>query len=466
MNTTPSQNRAPFTLGEIAHLTSGRLSGDPEDRVWGVCTDTRALWQDAAFVALRGESFDAHDFLPQVVGRARVAIVARGYEAPAGLSLPLVRVEDPLRALGALARAHRERFSIPVGAITGSNGKSTTKELAASVFQAAFGRTLKTKGNLNNEIGLPLTLLGLEEGHRAACVELGMNHPGEIARLTEIARPQAGLVTCAQAVHLEGLGSVEAVARAKGELYFGLGEAGVAVVNAQDPRMVAEAERSGRPTLRFGGKGAEVALHRILGAGPEGIDFEVRFRGGEPKRVRLRLVGLHNVQNACAAMALGLALGAEEEALLQGIEEARGLPRRLELRRAPGGFIVLDDCYNANPASVAAALRAARSLSPRRLVAVLGDLLELGAYEREGHEEVGRVAAEAGVELLVAFGSRSRDTARTAREAGVPAILETEDADEALAWLRAQLREGDLLLIKASRGMRLERIADRLVEGA
>src|SRR5690606_4440669 len=181
-----------------------------------------------------------------------------------------------------------------------------------------------------NEIGLPLTLLRLDEGHRAACVEMGMNHPGEIARLTAIARPRAGLVTCAQAVHLEGLGSVEAVARAKGELYAGLEEDAVAVVNADDPRMVAEAERAGRAQLRFGGEGAEVALHRIVSQDHEGILFEVRLRGGAPRPVRLRLVGRHNVQNACAAMALGLALGADEDAVVHGIEAARGAPRRLE----------------------------------------------------------------------------------------------------------------------------------------
>src|SRR5690606_41639138 len=192
----------------------------------------RSLGARAALVPRRGDNLYAHDILPRAAGRAAVAIVRRGYEPPAGLELPLVRVEDPLVALGALARAHRERFSIPIGAITGSNGKTTTKELAASVFEAAFGRTLHTEGNLNNEIGLPLTLLRLDEGHRAACVEMGMNHPGEIARLTAIARPRAGLVTCAQAVHLEGLGSVEAVARAKGELYAGLEEDAVAVVNA------------------------------------------------------------------------------------------------------------------------------------------------------------------------------------------------------------------------------------------
>src|SRR5690606_36567476 len=343
MSAVPPPNRAAFTLGEIAALTGGYARGPAELRCEGVHTDTRTLPTGAAFVALRGAHFDAHDFLPSAAGRAALAIVRRGYEPPAGLDLPLVWVEEPLAALGALARAHRARFSIPLGAITGSNGKTTTKELAASVFEAAFGETLKTEGNLNNEIGLPLTLLRLDESHRAACVEMGMNHPGEIARLTAIARPRAGLVTCAPAVHLSGLGSGEGVARAKGELYAGLDEDAVAVVNADDPRMVEEARRAGRRTLSFGSEGADVALHRIVSAGREGIVFEVRLRGGEPRPVRLRLVGAHNVQNACAAMALGLALGAPEEAVVAGIEAARGVSRRLQLREAPGGVTVLDD---------------------------------------------------------------------------------------------------------------------------
>jgi len=469
MNTFPSRNEARFSLGEVAEIVSGDLCGPADRSVVGVGTDTRALWPGALFVALGGETFDGHAFVPAAAEKAAAAIVRKGFEPPAEIaSFPLVRVEDPLAALGALARAHRARFpSLPLGAITGSNGKTTTKELAASVLEAAFGETLKTEGNLNNEIGLPLTLLRLDESHRAACVEMGMNHPGEIARLTAIARPRAGLVTCAQAVHLSGLGSVEGVARAKGELYAGLDEDAVAVVNADDPRMVEEARRAGRRTLSFGSEGADVALHRIVSAGRGGIVFEVRLRGGEPRPVRLRLVGAHNVQNACAAMALGLALGAPEEAVVAGIEAARGVSRRLQLREAPGGVTVLDDCYNANPASAIAALRTGSELAPPgRLVAVLGDLLELGEYEERGHEEVGRAAAAVGTSALIAFGPRSRAIARAAREGGVAEILETEDAAEALAWLRARVKEGDLVLFKASRGMRLERIADPLVEGA
>lgn len=473
MNTTPSANRAPFHLGEVAEITGGRLlRGAPGDLAHGVGTDTRALWPQALFVALRGEAFDGHRFVAQAAAReARGAVVGRGFEAPAGLppGFALVEVDDTLAALGALARAHRRRFpALRVGAVTGSNGKTTTKELAATVLEAAFGKTLKTEGNLNNEIGLPLTLLRLDDSHVAACVELGMNHAGEIARLTAIAEPAAGVVTCVQPVHLEGLGSLEAVARAKGELYFGLGPDAVAVANHDDPLALAEAKASGRNLLTFGGgAGADVRLERILSHDRRGLAFEVRIRGGAPRKIELPLVGLHNVGNACGALALGLALGADPDAALEGLQRARGFARRLELKEAPGGFTVLDDCYNGNPASAVAALQTARALAgDGRVVAVLGDLRELGAEERAGHEEVGRAAAATGVEALVAFGGCADWIADAARAGGVAedAICATDDPVKALSWLRPRLRAGDLVVVKASRGTRLERIADPLVE--
>lgn len=472
MNTTPSANRAPFHLGEVAEITGGRIrQGAAGDLAQGVGTDTRALRAGNLFVALRGESFDGHRFVAQAASlQAQGAVVQRGFEAPADLpaGFGLVEVDDTLAALGALARAHRRRFpALRVGAVTGSNGKTTTKELAATVLEAAFGKTLKTEGNLNNEIGLPLTLLRLEESHVAACVELGMNHLGEIARLTAIAEPAAGVVTCVQPVHLEGLGSLEAVARAKGELYFGLGPDAVAVANHDDPLALAEARASGRELLTFGGADADVRLERILSHDRRGLAFEVRIRGGEPRRIELPLVGLHNVGNACGALALGLALGADPDAAIAGLQRAKGFARRLELKEAPGGFTVLDDCYNGNPASAVAALRTARALAgDGRVVAVLGDLRELGAEERAGHEEVGRAAAAAGVEALVAFGGCADWIAGAARGGGVAeeAICATDDPALALSWLRPRLRAGDLVVVKASRGTRLERIADPLVE--
>ncbi len=473
MATPSAGNRAIFCLADVASATGGAiLAGAPLLAIEGVTTDSRSVGPGNLFVALVGENFDGHGFVAQAAASgATGAVVRRGFatELPAGFGV--VEVDDTLVALGALARMHRRRFpQLKVGAITGSNGKTTTKEMAAAVFAAAFGETLATQGNLNNEIGVPLTLFRLHAAHAAAVVEMGMNHPGEIARLAAIAEPDAGLVTCAQPVHLEGLGSVEAVAKAKGELYHGLPRGAVAVANLRDERTTAEARASGRKLVTYGGpehEGADVRLVRIVSHDRRGLGFEVSFRGASPAFVRIPLVGLHNAENACAALALGLGLGGAPDRMLEGLVQARGFTRRLELKEAPGGVTVVDDCYNANPSSMLAALRTARELAGEgRVFAVLGDMFELGSQEASGHAEVGAAAAAAGVSGLVAFGERaSNHIASAARDGGVKNICSTTSPDEALAWLRSHLREGDLVIAKASRGTKLERIVDPLVAG-
>jgi UDP-N-acetylmuramoyl-tripeptide--D-alanyl-D-alanine ligase len=469
-----NSNHAIFCLADVRAATGGTIrTGAGLLPIEGVTTDSRAAGAQNLFVALSGESFDGHRFVAQAAAAgAGAAVVRRGFipEAPLPEGFGLVEVDDTLAALGALARTHRRRFpQLKVGAITGSNGKTTTKELAAAVFAAAFGETLATQGNLNNEIGVPLTLFGLRPSHAAAVVEMGLNHEGEIARLAAIAEPDAGLVTCAQPVHLEGLGSIEAVARAKGELYHGLPPRGVAVTNLADARTTAEARASGRTLVTYGGPehdGADVRLVRILSHDERGLGFELSFRGGPAAFVRLPLVGVHNAENACAALALGLALGGDPDRMLEGLVQARGFSRRLEIKRGPGGVTVIDDCYNANPSSMLAALRTARALAgEKRVIAVLGDMGELGSMEEAGHREVGQAGAAAQVAGLVAFGKRSRSIAAAASEGGVESICTTESPDEALAWLRSHLREGDLVIAKASRGTKLERIVDPLVAG-
>ncbi len=474
MATASPANRAIFCLADVAAATSGALfRGDKLLPIEGVTTDSRSIGAQNLFVALVGESFDGHRFVAQAAAAgAAAAVVRRGFrsDAPLPEGFGLVEVDDTLVALGALARVHRRRFpQIKVGAITGSNGKTTTKELAAAVFNAAFGETLATVGNLNNEIGVPLTLFRLSPAHAAATVEMGMNHAGEVARLAAIAEPDAGLVTCAQPVHLEGLGSIEAVAKAKGELYHGLPRHAVAVTNLRDHRTTAEARASGRKLLTYGGpehEGADVRLVRLVSHDRRGLAFEVSFRGGPAAFVRLPLVGVHNAENACAALALGLALGGDPDRMLEGLVTARGFDRRLQIKQAPGGVTVVDDCYNANPSSMLAALRTARELAGAgRVFAVLGDMFELGGEEAAGHREVGVAAAAAQVAGLVAFGQRSRAIAAAAAEGGVESICTTESPEEALAWLRSHLRDGDLVIAKASRGTRLERIVDPLVAG-
>ncbi|HSN92172.1 MAG TPA: UDP-N-acetylmuramoyl-tripeptide--D-alanyl-D-alanine ligase, partial [Anaeromyxobacteraceae bacterium] len=409
-----------FTPDEIAAATGGRWLGAPPAQVAGVSTDTRTLAAGCLFVALRGERFDAHQFLPEAAARgASAAVVAEGLAGPGPAPLPAIAVKDTLAALGALARLHRRRFAVPVVAVTGSNGKTTTREMIAAIL-ATRGPVLKSEGNLNNEVGVPLTLFRLEESHRAAVIEMGMSHPGEIARLAAVAEPQVGVVTNAAPSHLEGLGSVEGVADAKAELYRGLPPGGVAVANADDARMLRRAQESGRRLVTFAvgrGRRGDVAVLEILEQTPEGLRFLLGV-GNREIEVRLPLVGAHNAANAAAAACAAISLGCTDREIVAGLAAARPPGRRLRLERLPSGVLLVDDCYNANPLSMSAALRTLSELGGgSRRVAVLGDMLELGTFEGEAHRGLGAEAARSGVALLAAFGPRSRETLAAARAA-------------------------------------------------
>lgn len=454
---------ASFSTEEISAATSGRwLQRGPARPYAGVSTDSRALDPGCLFVALSGERFDAHEFLRDAAQRgAAGAVVQRGRALP---PLPkafgLIEVDDTLAALGRLAAFHRRRFQIPIGAVTGSNGKTTTKELVGAIL-GTRGKVLKTTGNLNNEVGVPLTLLGLDPSHVAAVVEMGMNHPGEIGRLTAMARPDAGLITVVQPAHLGGLGTLEGVAEAKGELFFGLAPDRTAVVNLDDPRIVAVARRAGRAMVTFGrAPDAEVRLAEAQSLGTQGLELSIAYRS-KRYRVVLPLLGMHNAQNGCGAFALGVALGIFPEDCVTGLERARAFPRRLNVLSAPGGVTVIDDCYNANPASMQAALSTLADLSRGgRGIAVLGDMLELGNHEEAEHVRLGERAVGS-ASLVAFFGPRSAAGAKAAASLGdrVGHFLEI---DALLAWLRPQLAPGDVVLVKGSRGMKLERVVDGL----
>jgi UDP-N-acetylmuramoyl-tripeptide--D-alanyl-D-alanine ligase len=460
-----------FNHCELAGVTGGRWIGTPPRDVEGIGADTRKFTPGALFVAIKGERFDGHDFVAAAAqAGAAAALVAEDRAAAiASPGIPLLAVPDTLPALGALARFHRMRFDLPVVAVTGTNGKTTTREMIAAILSTR-GRTLKNDGNFNNEIGVPLTLFGLDDGHQAAVVEMGMNHAGEIARLASIARPQIGVVTNAGAGHLEGLGSIDGVADAKAELYQGLPPNGVAVANADDPRMLKRAQASGRRVVTFAvgrQRRGDVVVLDVLEHGPEGMRFLLGI-GNREVEVELGLVGAHNAANAAAAAAAAIALGCTDREIVAGLRDVRPVGRRLRVERLPSGLQLIDDCYNANPLSMGAALQTLHDLvdddETARPVAVLGDMLELGAHEVEAHRGVGEVAAKAGVQLLAAFGPRSRALADAATAAGLPAdrIFHTEELDALVAWARANLRATDFLLVKASRGMKLERLVEAL----
>ncbi|MEW5739358.1 MAG: UDP-N-acetylmuramoyl-tripeptide--D-alanyl-D-alanine ligase [Myxococcota bacterium] len=428
-----------------------------------VCTDSRQIVPGCLFVALEGEKFDAHDFVQQAVeGGAAGVVVKQGKKVTLlDPNCAIYEVPDTLRALGAIARFHRQRFRIPVGAVTGSNGKTTTKELVGAIL-ATRGPVLKTQGNLNNEVGVPLTLFGLEPRHVAAVIEMGMNHPGEIARLTDIARPDAGLITVVQPAHLEGCGSIDGVAKAKGELFHGLSAQGTAVVNLDDARVAAQAKGIAAKTLTFGrAADAQVRLTKVEQHGRDGLAIRIAYQGVEHP-VALRLVGDHNALNATGAFALATALGFTPGECVRGLEAAQAHARRLEILDAPGGVTVVDDCYNANPASMTAALGTLSQLAAEgRAVAVLGDMLELGAGEGPEHSRMGVTASDHAA-LVAFFGPRMKAAHVEASKKLGARTAHFEDVAALLEWLQPKLAPGDVVLVKASRGMRLERVVEAL----
>jgi UDP-N-acetylmuramoyl-tripeptide--D-alanyl-D-alanine ligase len=465
-------NAPRFSRYELASAAGGRFIGPPPPEALGVTTDTRQLGPGACFVALAGERFDGHDFLAQAqAGGAACAVVNESWLARRGgagagpAALPLLAVRDTLQSLGLLARYHRRRFAIPVVGVTGSNGKTTTREMVGLILRTR-GPALKTEGNLNNEIGVPLTLFGLAPEHQRAVIEMGMSHPGEVARLAAMAEPQVGVVTMAGAAHVEHFGGeVEAIADAKAELYFALPRGGIAVANADDPRMLKRAQESGRALITFAaGRGhrGDVVVLEVLQHGPEGLRFTLGL-GQKEVEVRLPLVGLHNAANAAAAAAAAMALGYGDREIAQGLAQVQPVGRRLRIEDLPSGVTLVDDCYNANPASMTAALDTLTAVAGtgRRSVAVLGDMLELGALEEAMHRVLGEQAAHA-VARLHAFGPRSRYTAEAARAAGLADVTHTEDMPTLVAQVKERLAPGDVLLVKGSRANQLERLVAAL----
>lgn len=456
-----SDDQVQLATGASARRAGARAS------YTAVCTDSRRVSPDGLFVALRGERYDGHDFLEAAVeaGAAGVLVERGRGERLSAPHVAVFEVDDTLAALGALARFHRLRFGVPVGAVTGSNGKTTTKELVGAIL-AVRGPTLKTEGNLNNEIGVPLTLFNFEPSHTSAIVELGMNHPGEIARLTDVVRPDAGLITVVQPAHLEGLGSIDGVARAKAELFRGLGAAGTAVVNADDARVVREAEGLPVRIVTFGRRsGVDVQLAEVTRMGFEGLALGIDYRGARSE-VSLRLVGEHNAMNATGAFALALALGCTPQQCVAGLSAAGAAHGRLELRPTRGGAWLIDDAYNANPASMAAALETLAALAPEgRATAILGDMLELGAEELTAHQALGEAAAARAAQVAF-FGPRSAAAYERARPRLGAATAHFLEPGALVAWLAPRLRAGDVVLAKASRGMRLERVVEALLSDA
>ncbi len=458
-----------FSAADIARVTGGRLLRSSDRPIRGGAVDSRRVEPGQAFVALPGERTDGHAFLDRAAtAGAGALIVSRPPDAAtldAFGDVTVVLVADGLRALGALGAAWRRRFSPVVVGITGSIAKTSTKEAVATVLGRRF-TTLRSEGNQNNEIGLPLTLLRLGPEHEAAVLEMGMYSGGEIADLAAMAAPRIGVVTAVQPVHLSRIGTIDAVARAKAELVEALPSDGTAVLNADDPRVAAMSTATAARVMTYGfDGGADVGAERVAPAGADGMRFTLRAAGTR-LAVTTPVLGRHGVHNGLAAAAVGLAAGCTLEEIAAGLAEGWSAPHRDRLIRA-GDVTILDDSYNASPRAVRAALDLLATLPARRRVAVLGEMLELGQAHESGHREVGLAAAEV-VGLLVVVGEGAGALADGAIEGGLPAdrVLRAADADAAIDLLRPRLRTGDTLLVKGSRGIALERLVERLVADA
>ncbi len=444
-----------WSLSQIAAAVNGRLVG-ADVTVEGVSTDTRAIAKGALFIALAGERFDAHDFLDQAMAAgAGALLVADAGKLPAGVSA--VVVDDTRLALGRLAAAWRARFALPVIAVTGSNGKTTTKEMIAAILKVAHGAAvLSTRGNLNNDIGLPLTLLGLSAAHRAAVIEMGMNHPGEIAYLAPIGAPTVALVTNAQRAHLEGMGDLDEVAREKGAIFSGLPAEGVAVINADDS--YAEYWRgvaAGRPVRSFAIDGAADVVGKVR---QHGLETAIDLSAPEGEvHIALRIPGRHNARNAVAAAAACLAAGVPMAAVVAGLESFSGVKGRLQRRAGQQGAEILDDTYNANPDSVRAGIDVLASTIGRKLL-VLGDMGEIGEACAQYHDEIGGYAKSQGVDLLFALGEATKAAVRNFGD-GARHFCHV---DKLIAAAEKELGPETTVLVKGSRFMKMERVADAL----
>lgn len=445
--------------GEIARAMGGRVvEGDSAVRVQGVSIDSRTVRAGELFFAIRGERTDGHDFAGAAAARGAPVIVLH-QDAPRLSAGAVIRVDDTTAALGRLAAAERRRRRLRVVGVTGSSGKTTTRSLTHAALGVRY-KAESSPGNLNNQWGLPLSLLRLPEDADAAILELGMNHRGEIAALTRIAAPDVGVITNVGEAHIGFLGSREEIAAAKAELLYELPADGVGVVHAGSPELQPHVKRCGRRVTRFGFEAdADLVPRDLQGDLLRGASFSLN---GVP--VRLRLWGRHAALNATAALGAAQALGiplATAASALAAVAPAEGRGRVLHLR---GGVVLVDEVYNANPSAMEAILgELAATPWPGRRFAVLGDMRELGEFAPDRHRELGRMAARFGIGALIAVGEFARDVAAAAEQAGVREVRTAPDAEAAASLAVRAVTDGDLLVIKGSRLVQLERVRDAVV---
>lgn len=425
--------------------------------ITSVSTDTRKIETGCLFICLKGERFDAHDFVPQAVENGAAAIVS---EKDVDCPVPVLRVESTHKALLDIARMYRERFSIPVVGLTGSVGKTTTKEMIYSVLSEKYN-TLKTQGNLNNEIGLPSTLFSLDEKTEAAVIEMGMNHFGEISRLTNTCKPTMAVITNIGVSHIEYLGSRDGILKAKCEIFEGLEKGSFAALNGDDDKLIT-VKKDDYKILFYGINNTEndILATDIFQNG-KSTSFTVRF-DGKTQAVTIPTVGLHNVYDALAAFTVGACHNIEPQKIADGLSKYVPAGMRQRVKNV-NGITVVEDCYNASPDSQKAAVDTLTALEGKRKIAVLGDMLELGERAPELHADVGKYLSEKGIDMLFTYGQLSKNTANAVTN-GKTECFSFVSKDELTKKLLSVLEKDDVVLFKASRGMKLEEVINKLYE--
>jgi UDP-N-acetylmuramoyl-tripeptide--D-alanyl-D-alanine ligase len=452
----------PTTLSQITQYAGAKLeAGDPNVSVSKISTDSRTVKPGELFVALVGENFDAHDFVEAVAkAGAAGAIVNLGWKGKLPKDLAVLRVEDTLRGYQDLATNYRKSLPLKVLAITGSNGKTSTKDFAAAALGRRF-RVTKTEGNFNNHVGLPRTILEATAEDQVAVWEIGMNHPGEVAGLAKIAAPDAAIITNIGIAHIEFMGSRDAIAKEKGALVEAVGPGGWVILNADDPFSVEIAMRT-RARVIFAGTTAGSVRAGEISQSAQGSDFTI-LEGAHRCRAQLPVPGLHMIQNALLAVAAGRAFGLSLEECAAGLAAAPLSKARLQIKQIHGVQFI-DDSYNANPDSMKAALRTLVELdSDGKRIAVLGEMRELGAESERGHREVGEEAATLGIDQLIAVGEMGKITARAAQKAGLAKSVAVGSTSEAAEFLGEIAQRGDLVLVKGSRSARTEQVIEQFV---
>ncbi|ABN52209.1 MAG TPA: UDP-N-acetylmuramoyl-tripeptide--D-alanyl-D-alanine ligase [Hungateiclostridium thermocellum] len=448
---------------EVVKAVGGTLiSGEVNTVFYNISTDSRNIKQGDLFIPLIGERFDGHNYIASALEHGALGSLTQKETEPFPGKV-LIKVSDTLKALRDLAVYYRQKFKIPFVGITGSVGKTSTKEMVAAVLSKGF-KVLKNQGNFNNEIGVPLTIFNLDKSHEAAVVEMGMSGFGEISRLTSIVKPDIAIITNIGVSHIEKLGSKNNILKAKMEIFEGLNEKGLAILNGDDKLLYGLNNLLKFRTVFYGmEEGLDLRAYNVESLGEKGSTFDIEIRGKE-YRVRIPVPGIHNVYNALAGIAVGIELGIPPEKIVEGIEEFSPGKMRLDIINY-NGLKIINDAYNASPQSMEAAIDVLKDISGEgRTFAVLGDMLELGEFSKSAHMEVGKYAASKGIDYIVAVGEYRSNIVRGAVEAGAKEekVFEFKDNMDAAKFLKEFVKSGDVLLVKGSRGMKMEEIVNIL----